>query len=734
MCAAVALAVQAQVALAQTTQTPPPAKSADTSPAPAKDDAKKSDKDVVVTAKAPTYQSSIDRKSYSIAGDLQKSTGSLADALRNVPSVEVDLQGKVTVRGQSVTILVDGQPSALFKGPTQADAVQQLSADQYERVEVMTNPSAAFKPDGAGGIINLVSKKKRTAGHTGSVRVNIGNDGRYNASISDAHTWNGLTVTANGGFRRFRSDSHSSSSGTITDPASGDTAQTAGQGGSRFDNRSVSGGLNVEYALDKSSKITGGVNASHFEAQGRTTGSYATSAVSGPLATAYDYAGEFGFKDSFASASAGYIRTFPGDDHQFSANFSLTRFKGSTDNTESYSFRQPSVMQQFLSEPAPNDTTFLDGKIEYKRPLPGKAKLVTGYELEYERDLIDRRQLVGTSAADAVINPAQTDEFKADQAVHAFYVTYQRPFGALTVMPGLRLEETVIELDQVTQTIKDNLNQFAAYPTLHLAYKLDDNQTLTASYSRRVQRPGLSQRDPFRVVNGPLSLSQGNPDLKPQTTEAFEAGYEYRKGGASYQANLYYKDNHDLFTNVTENLGGGVLLSTQQNLGHNRNAGLELVAAGQFTKTLTYSASGNVYWTQYDAQPPNILATSGVVGSGRGTLTWTISPKDVMQFNALLRSRQINPQGSVIGFNMLNVGYQHKIDDRLAFVATAQDALGTASRYTFELHTPTVSSVSHSHNNNRTLYLGFTYALGTVAKARPPSFDFNGGAGGPGGH
>ncbi len=116
----------------------------------------------------------IDRRSYDVTKDLQGATGSIADVLRNVPSVQVDLQGGISIRGDaSVTILVDGHPSALFQGPNRGDIIQQLPAAQYERVEVFTNPSAAFRPDGTGGIINLITKKAHIAGKSATLTVDV---------------------------------------------------------------------------------------------------------------------------------------------------------------------------------------------------------------------------------------------------------------------------------------------------------------------------------------------------------------------------------------------------------------------------------------------------------------------------------------------------------------------------------------------------------------------------------
>ncbi|MEG1453947.1 TonB-dependent receptor plug domain-containing protein, partial [Brevundimonas sp.] len=166
--------------------------------------------EVVVSARTDGIRTSIDSISYSLANDLQATTGSLADALRNVPSVDVDPQGNVSLRGNSgVTILVDGRPSGILSGEGRAQAIQQLPADQYSRIEVMTNPSAAYSPEGGGGVINLITKPtapRPGVQTTGSVRVNVGDNGRWNTGISGSYQKDKLTVSGDLSYRYDAND------------------------------------------------------------------------------------------------------------------------------------------------------------------------------------------------------------------------------------------------------------------------------------------------------------------------------------------------------------------------------------------------------------------------------------------------------------------------------------------------------------------------------------------------
>ena len=142
-------------------------------------------KPLTVTAQAPDYRRSIDRRSYTLGKDIQATSGSIGEALRTIPSVDVDPQGNISLRGDAtVTVLVDGQPSTIFQGQNRADALLQMPASRFERVEVMTNPSAAFSPEGSAGIINLITRKSAKASRTVSLTAGAGTQGRYRASAN----------------------------------------------------------------------------------------------------------------------------------------------------------------------------------------------------------------------------------------------------------------------------------------------------------------------------------------------------------------------------------------------------------------------------------------------------------------------------------------------------------------------------------------------------------------------
>jgi outer membrane receptor protein involved in Fe transport len=251
---------------------------------------------------------------------------------------------------------------------------------------------------------------------------------------------------------------------------------------------------------------------------------------------------------------------------------------------------------------------------------------------------------------------------------------------------------------------------------------------LTASYSRRVDRPELSQFNPFRVYATPLSFSQGNPRLRPAITDSYEAAFEYGEKSVYYLATLYYRDTHGLVSPVTENLGDGVLLGTYDNIGHSRNAGAELVANGPITKTLSYSVTTDAFWNELtDPDAPNGPPHSGAVFTFEPKLKWDVTPNDFVQLNVYASTRAPTAQGYTSGYVYSDIGYRHRFSDRLSLVAQWLDPTN-GLRFTTVTDTLTLKQRSDSHYLGNFLSLGLTYDLGGVPKSAPKEIDFGGAA------
>ncbi|PHY20393.1 TonB-dependent receptor domain-containing protein [Caulobacter sp. BP25] len=712
-----------------------------TTPAPSPAKKEPSNQVQGVTITAPSNQdikTSIDRRSYSLGKDIQATTGSVADVLRNVPSVQVDVQGNVSLRGDAnVTIMIDGKPSGMFKGENRGQVLQQIPASQFERVEVMTNPSAAFSPEGSAGIINLITKQQRGVGTTGSVRTNVGTEGRKNASISLARNTKGLTLSADAGWRRDKAKGQIVDDRERLDAATGQYSPSHQEVGFVSRGQSHNARAGVDYDLDKKTSLSAEARYNDMSYKSKSGSDYDGRTSTGAPSVRFQRQGDGEMKRSVAGLSGDLRRKLSGDEHELTVRASLERTRN-RQTTESDGFNQLPIVSNYAERVRVGDELVQTRlKAEYKRPLPGGAKLVAGYELQLDDNDYDNLGARGPIGGALTTDPALTNQFKYGQAVNALYATYSRSMGDWTVMPGLRLEEVHIDTNQVTSNLKDSYDYLRAYPSLHVQYKVDDTRQVNASYSRRIQRPTAQDLNPYRIYQDPYNYRQGDPRLKPQVTDSFEVAYQLRKGFNYYLGTLYWREARDGVTDVVRELPGGALLTTKANLAKSRSGGLELVANARLTPKVSYTISGNAAWNEIGATDlgfPDSRSTWTV--SGYAALNIQATPKDFLQISGFAIGKRLTPQGYREPTGMLNLGYRHKFNDRLSGVITVQDSLKTFGDK-LVINTAALKERRAMDLDLRAVFIGFTYGFGGQGAANPrrprePAFDFQTSPGGVG--
>jgi len=732
--AGVALAAPSLVHAQSQTTAPsspqPAAKPAAEAPKPA-DKATTVD-NVTVQGDRNATTTAIDRRSYSVANDLQATTGSISDALRGVPGVQVDVQGNVSMRGSGVTILVDGKPSTLFSGEGQADALQNMPADQIERVEVMTNPSAEFSPEGRGGVINLVMKRTRRQVGTVTVRANAGTDGRWNGGLSGSLMNGPLTVSGSAGVRRNTGAFDYEAERSRLDILGGvflDSRDAA-----RTDNDNISGQarLGADYDLDPKSRLSGELRYSRSDSRSRSRAHYEGEDAAGTIDNAFDRSSESDSTWGSAGATLRWRRQFEGEEHDLTLALLQDRQWADSDTEAVTDFTLPvtAPLYERIGIASVTDTTRLTA--DYNRPLPGNQWLKLGTEFRFHAKDFDFRGERGAAPGATLPDPALTNRFLYELDTQAVYFTYQRPIGPVTAQFGLRLEAEQMDIDQRTSGVRADNNDAALYPTLHLQYELNDDQKLTASYSRRIQRPGPGELNPYVIYVDPFNRRSGNSDLRPAITDSFEAGWEYRSGQTFVLASVYFHDNRDGVTDVTRDIGGGIFLTRRENLTTSRDGGIEASASGKLFEGLTYQLFGDVHWNQIDGS--SLVAggdRSGVTWFTSATLNWQVTPDDFVQVQGFAWGDQLTPQGSREGAGAVNLGYRHKFNEDVSLVFTAQDVFGTLGRWVQLVDTPLLRTRIESEFPSRTFYLGLTWTFGNGSRRQPERFEFDSAGGAP---
>ena len=704
----------------------PPAQPAPAQPTPSPQrPAGENQRELVVTGTRSEVVSTPDRVSFNVANDLQVQTGSVADALRSVPGVEVDLQGGVSLRGDpGVTILIDGRPSQMLRGDNRGDVLMTMPAGSIERVEVITNPSAAMSPEGSGGVINLVTKQVRKDTRSGTVRANVGPGGRGSLSLSGSQSGNGLSLTGEVGYRRFTSEAEAVQLRSRLDPASGTflTSRQDSEIEQVFSSRN--GRFGVEYDVDKKNRLSTEFNYRDGKGDVERIDEFA---AANPAAS-YDRVSDIDLSQRGVGGRASWRRTLPGKEHEFVADVEVERgrFRRAVEAETDFA-AAPTAFERIRNEGKRADSRV---KLDYKKPVGKEGSLNIGYQGEIGESDFESTGVRGPSLDALLPVPGLTNAFDYDQIVHALYGTYRFPLGDLDVQAGLRLEQVETEIHQITDDVRAERDYFRAYPTLHLGYDISKTEQLKASYSRRIQRPSPQDLNPYTVYIDPLNLRRGNPFLLPEVTDSFELGLHHRKAGTFYSLTGFYRRSRGGVTDILSDIGGGVFLTTRANLATAERVGGELVVNGRFGKALTYNASATLLWQEIDPRIGGIsMPRSGTTGTVRGNLNWQPSPKDFFQLNAFYSGKQLLPQGYRKSGGVLNLGYRRKVNERLSLLVTGQNVLDSAKSVSV-FETPTLRDRITQKGTGRTVLFGLTYNFGgQTGRRRPePAFDFSPGA------
>ncbi|WP_165782449.1 outer membrane beta-barrel family protein [Solilutibacter silvestris] len=681
---------------------------------------------VVVSGTRPDVVSAIDRKSYNVANDLMAASGSIGDVLGNLPSVEIDAQGNPSLRGDSsVQILIDGKTSTMMSPANRAETLQSLPADMVDRVEVITNPSAAFKPDGSSGIINIITKKDRKPGTTGLLRAGAGTDGRVNLGGVLNHARGPLSISANASLRRDVPWRPYTDTRTRIDPATG-TTDSHQDSLFKSERKTAAVGATVDYDVTSADRLSVGYNYS------RRTGSpriRETNTVdqSGVLVSDYDRIGSGSEVETNTEATARYRHTFAEPGREFT--FDLRRGQSIEHQFRRYTnvYRTPAGLIEIDDQRPDANEIQSEATAEYKQGLAG-GKLLLGYDVQRNSaDYQARGDIIDPVTGQATPDPTLTNRFLYTQTTNAVYGTYGRKFvDKWSAMLGLRLENTVTDGRQVDTAQRNRKSYSRAYPTLHLQYDLSDTRNMRFSYSKRIYRPDIEDLNPYPVFSDPLNQRAGNPNLKPRETNSFEASYAFEGAITSWDATAYYRKTNNAFTVVSRFISPTVLLTTHENLGRNTATGVDFSARGKLTPTLGYKISGNINYNQFDGSNLGIPVTSGYSNSLKTGLDYQPSKRDLVQLGIQYRGRRPMAQGYQLPMTTANVGYRRTFANRSTAVLALSDLFDSA-RERSRIDSPILVESSIRRRSRRTLSLTYSIPLGG-GKPETPTDLFESGA------
>ena len=683
--------------------------------------------EVQVVGQRSQMKFEIDRKVFNVDQSLATAGGSASDVLGNIPSVQVDPEGEVSLRGNSsVTVWINGKESGL-SADNRAQILEQLPAESIERVEVITNPSAKYNPEGTAGIINIVLKKNRKAGYYGSLQAGVDTRGGYNAAGNVNFSSGKFESFVNVGTRVRKSEGEGYTNRQNLDD-NGNPVSYLNQLRNDEDTRKpVIARMGTTYhATDKDH-----FSFSGFGLLGRgdeTDWLNYTSNIPGSFTSSLRTSAEKR-KMNIGNFEIGYKRDFSEKSNlDLSASYNLvnitpessflqvSNYAGGT-STSSYQF-QENVMK-------PRKWEF---QADYVTEFGEQNKIEAGYKGEFLTSKSKVSTYSGTSEGNAAFNEGLYNNFTYDQNVNALYATYSKRINRFGIQLGLRGEHTRTNTNSLgyNQSETDHPaykdDYFSFYPSAFLSYQLPSNNELQLNYTRRVSRPWGGQLNPFVNLTDSTNISYGNPLLLPQYSNSLELNYIKNWENHTLSASLYYRNTDNVIQRISYR-DGDIMKSTFENIAKTQSAGTELILKNNLFRMIDLTSTLNFYYNKLDGfsyLPAG--ATTPVVGEADEDFSWSariianvMLPWGVsLQATGDYNSRELVAQGYRKANHAIDLGLRKSfLDRKLSLTINTRDLLNSRKRETITSGSG-FSQESVFARSGRTVGFTLTYNFGNM--------------------
>ena len=517
---------------------------------------------VNVIAERTTVEIKLDKKIYNVGKDLTVRGGTVSDVLDNVPSVSVDVEGNVSLRGNdNVTILINGKPSGLV-GLNSTDALRQLPAESIERVEVITSPSARYDAEGTAGILNIILRRSKLQGFNGAITTNVG----YPTSAGISGNVNYRT----GDFNFFNTSGYSyrdspGVSSTKTEYFNGDNPSTFTNEISNTQRKSnnINTNFGVEWYINNTASLTTSFLYKDSDENNNTTNHSKDFDDNGNLTNSsirFDPEKE---SDKTIQYAVNFDKQFTKPGHKLTFDF---QYEDSRDDENSSILLNSNPSEKVRTLENQNRVLL---QSDYVLPIGEASQFEFGYRgnfNELDTDYTFQEYLNG----DFVINDDITNNLNYKEQINAAYSQYGSKIkDKFSYLLGLRMESTRITIDQATSGDFEKKNYLGLFPTVNLGYEISEKQSLTLGYNRRISRPRSRFINPFPSRTSATSQFQGNPNMEPSYSNKVDFGYLNRFGKVTLNSSIYYERATDVFTYISEDTDNFYIRDTNTTINEN---------------------------------------------------------------------------------------------------------------------------------------------------------------------
>jgi outer membrane receptor protein involved in Fe transport len=521
--------------------------------------------------------------------------------------VAVDADGNVSLRGNSnITLLIDGKPSSQT-GISTSDILNQIPANAIESVEVITNPSVRYDPDGTTGIINIVLKKKAMQGFNGMVSGNAGTGDKYNGSLNLNYRKDkfNIFVGADGRMNHMKTSGESTRTTTLSDAAT-EILKQSSLGSMDMNMYSLSGG--VDYFIDTRNNLTlSAINRNmSFNSAGTTLNSNYNGADS--LLRYFERQNEAMRSINSNQYTLSYKHLFPQKGREYTNDiiYSSNHMNAGTDIYQqdyAYQGSEPTGDPFQQKNTAINVNKSFTAQGNYIYPMNESGRIEAGYKAALRDMSMDYIYSYYNDTTGWVDQEVLKNNYDYTDQLYALYGIYGNSIGKIKYQAGLRLEQVFTKSKVFQTNIDYNSNYFQLYPSLHTQYDLGKERELQFSYSRRVERPSPRELNPYVDYSDSLNIRTGNPALKPEFATSLELGVQKYWKASSLTTNIFYNRTKDVVEDISRLQDNGVTITMPMNINTSTRYGMELIGTISPKKWVKINANVSFFQDLMSALP-----------------------------------------------------------------------------------------------------------------------------------
>jgi outer membrane receptor protein involved in Fe transport len=655
-------------------------------------------------------ETKIDKKVYNVSKDISVQGGTGLDVVKNMPSVEVDEQENISLRGdKGVQILIDGRPTTI----SAAQLLKQIPASSIERIEVITNPSAKYNPEGMSGILNIITKKEKASGFNGSVNIGYqyNQNSGYNGALNFTYRKNKISINSNiGTYRGFWSSEGKEDRRYFADTTYSQQMLSSGLG----DNVNLWYSLGFDYYVNKKNTVY--VQANRWGWSGNNNS-----------IRRFNYLNEENVMQSFSNRNSisdnnnsgyglttGWQTQFDTEEHTLDLEINIYRDieEGVNKNQQTYFFMNQNNQEQNTTNDGIGES--FDAKVDYVLPITDSLQLESGVRTTIntnDNDFFSESSINnGILISDVNLN----NTFYYQQNVYAAYAILAKQYKKIGIKLGNRIEQTTVNTELVNTKEKHTQDYLSWFPSIHLSYKFTEKSEVLLNYSRRINRPENWDVNPFASFNDPYRLYKGNPNLRPEYIDVYELSYLKFWDKFNLNSSAYFRQVNDKHQWITSIEADNVFVTSPQNLSKTQITGGEVTLGYNPKKWWKMNGTLNIWSSNLNNPTSNL---------NQNTYGWTTNfssnftlPK---KWSLNTRVRYSGKQRSIQGMNLSNYNVSLSVSKELmkekARITLRFDDIFWTQRWAFESNNLNgFSYYSNSQWSSRSVNISFSYNFGKM--------------------